>query len=155
MTQERVRTCEIAFYPPEGEAIDRVEIDTAALDVVGRAELGNTLVRFRGRLVLDDAWVPDPTPGAPGAQSVVRSRLVRGIPADFFPQPGGSLEIRVDPKAFFAGADFSALVNGPEDPDGTKILVQSKTGDFTTDQVMRNMFAGLTQGSTYFVRWVE
>jgi TonB family protein len=153
MTQETVRTAEIGFYPPPGVAIDQTKIDQAAVDVIGSASKDGVTVRFRGRLVLDDAWLPDPKPGAPGAASVLALRLVRGIPAGFTPSRGGKLEIRVDPKVLFAGADFSSLVDDPTDSDGTKVLVQSKTGRYTTDQVMRNIFDGLRSVDAYDVRW--
>lgn len=152
-TQETIRTAEIGFYPPPGVPVDQTRIDQAALDVTGSATKDGVTVRFRGRLFVDDAWLPDPKPGAPGAASVLALRLVRGIPAAFSPSRGGALEVRVDAKVLFAGADFSSLADNPEDPDGTKILVQSKTGRYTTDQVMRNAFSGLRSVDAYDVRW--
>lgn len=150
---DAVRTAEIGFYPPPGVPVDQTKIDQAAVDVAGTATKQGATVRFRGRLVLDDAWLPDPKPGAPGAASVLTLRLVRGVPAGFTPSRGGALELRVDPTVLFAGADFSALTDSPTDPDGTKVLVQSKTGRITTDQVMRNLFSGLRSVDAWDVRW--
>lgn len=153
IARETVRTAEIGFYPPPGIAVDQAKIDQAAADVAGVATKQGTTVRFRGRLVLDDAWLPDPRPGAPGAASVLTLRLVRGVPAGFTPSRGGALELRLDPTVLLAGADFSALDGAPADPDGTKVLVQSKAGPVTTDQVMRNLFAGLRSVDAWSVRW--
>lgn len=153
LTQEQVRTGVVCFYPPPGTALETPRIDQIAVDVAGSAERGESTVRFRGALVFDDTWLPDRKPGAPGNQSMVAVRTVRGIPASFLPAEGGALELRMDVRRLFAGADFAALVDNPEDRDGTKILVQSKTGKYTTDQVMRNVFAGATATGTYSMRW--
>ena len=152
-TVEAVRTAEIGFYPPSGVPIDQAEIEQAALDVRGSATRGGVTVRFRGAIVLDDAWLPDPKPDAPGAASILALRLVRGVPASFTPSRGGTLEVRVDPKALFMGADFATLDPNPTDADGTKVLVQSKTGPRTTDQVTRSAFAALRTVDTWDVRW--
>jgi hypothetical protein len=154
IVSEQVRTAAPCFYPPPGTAIETPKIDQVAVDLAGSAEKDGTTVAFRGALIFDDAWLPDPKPGSPGNQSMVSVRTVRGVPASFFPTSGGALELRMDVRRLFAGADFSSLDQSPEDPDGTKILVQSKTGKYTTDQVMRNVFAGTTATGTYAIRWV-
>lgn len=158
IAQEEVRTAEIWFYPAAvpGTGADTSSIGTVALDVAGEATRGATRVRFRGALKLDDAWVPTAAPGARGTLTVAELRKVRGIPAPFFPEEGGRLEIRVDVARLFRGADFANLEGNPSDPDGTKVLVQAKSGKVTTDQVMTNLYQGLREAEqTYFVRWVR
>lgn len=157
VTQEAVRTTDIWFYPEPGVSPDTTKIDTAALDVAGEATRdGASPVRFRGRLVLDDAWQPDAQKGARGTQSIAEIRRVRGVRSSFYPREGGRLEIRFDVRRLFRGADFENLARGPSDKDGTKILVQSKSGKFTTDQVMTNLYQGLRESTgTYSVRWVD
>lgn len=154
MTGEQVRTTELCFFPPPGTPIDTPSIDQVAVDLAGSAAKDGATVRFRGALIFDDAWRPDPKPGVAGT-SMIDVRTVRGIPASFFPREGGALELRMDVRRLFTGADFSALADSPEDADGTKILVQSKSGKYTTDQVMRNVFAGTTQAATYAIRWID
>jgi len=155
MTQEQIRTAEIWLWPPPGTAPEAVNIDTSAVDFAGEAVRDNARVRFRGALILNDAWTSDAKPGERSAQPVTSLRKVRGVPTTFFPTEGGRLEIRVDVRPLFRGADFSNLTSNPSDKDGTKILIQSKTGKFTTDQVMRNVFQGLRASTgTYAVRWV-
>lgn len=155
LAQERVRTAEIWFYPKPGVAAETTKIGTPALDVAGSATDGRSSVRFRGALVLDDAWLPEATAGARGALSITEIRKVRGVPAAFYPTEGGHLDVRFDVEELFRGADFSNLEGNPTDADGTKILVQSKSGNVTTDQVMTNLYQGLRSAKgTYSVRWI-
>lgn len=155
LTQEEVRTAEVWFYPEGGVSPDTTKIDTVALDVAGEATRDGTVVRFRGALTLNDAWQPDVPAGTRGSLSITEIRKVRGIEANFFPSEGGHLEIRVDVTRLFRGADFSNLEQNPSDKDGTKVLVQAKTGKVTTDQVMTNLYQGLREANgTYSVRWV-
>ena len=155
MTQEEIRTAEVWLWPAPGVAPEEVNIDTASVDVAGTATRNGDSVRFRGRLIFDDAWATDALPGERSATPITEQRMVRGIPAAFYPVDNGHLEIRFDVRSLFRGADFSNLVANPTDADGTKVLVQAKTGPVTTDQVMRNIFQGLraTTG-TYDVQWV-
>jgi hypothetical protein len=156
LTQEECRTAEIWFYPEPGVSPDTAKIDTVALDVAGSASRAGDTVAFRGSLILDDTWVTDQEAGTRGARDLTSIRKVRGIPASFFPSEGGHLEIRFDVARLFRGADFSNLTLNPSDADGTKVLVQSKSGSVTTDQVMQNLYQGMRETSgTYAVRWAE
>jgi hypothetical protein len=155
ITEEQVRTADVWFWPPPGTAPETTNIDAPSADLAGEAVRGAERIRFRGKVIIDEAWASDAQPGERSALPISEVRKVRGIPASFFPTEGGHLEIRVDVRSLFRGADFSSLASSPEDDDGTKILVQSKSGKFTTDQVMRNVFQGLRSSSgTYAVRWV-
>jgi hypothetical protein len=155
-TDEPVRTTDVWLYPAPGVSADTTKIDTVALDVAGIARRDGRELRFRGSLVLNDAWLPDATAGQRGTTSIALLRRVRGIPSGFTPANGGSLEVRFDVRAPFRGADFSNLEASPVDREGIKLLVQSKSGKNTTDQVMTNLFQGVraTTG-TYAVRWVS
>lgn len=155
ITQEEVRTAEVWLWPSPSTPPEATKIDTVAVDLAGQAARAADRVRFRGQVILDDAWATDATAGERAATPITSLRQVRGIPLQFFPEEGGRLEIRVDLRPLLRGADFSNLQANPSDEDGTKILVQSKTGKFTTDQVMRNVFQGLRASTgTYEVRWV-
>jgi hypothetical protein len=154
ITEEQVRTAEIWLWPPPQIAPETIGIDAPAADFAGEAVRGSEHVRFRGTIVIDDAWASDAKAGDITATPITEIRQIRGIPASFFPEEGGALEIRVDVKPLFRGADFSTLANNPVDADGTVRLVQAKSGPVTTDQVMRNAFQGLRASrGTYDVRW--
>lgn len=156
ITAEQVRTADIWLWPPPGIAPETTNIEAPSVELAGEAVRGAERVRFRGTLILDEAWASDAQPGERSAVPMTEIRKARGVPASFFPTEGGALEIRVDVRALFRGADFASLAESPEDRDGTKVLVQSKRGKFTTDQVMRNVFQGLRSSSgTYAVRWVS
>lgn len=155
ITQEEIRTAEVWFYPEPGVSPDTTKIDTVAFDVAGEATKGSDTVRFRGALTLNDAWQPDAPAGSRSTVPITDIRKVRGIPATIFPNEGGHLELRFDVTRLFRGADFSNLASNPADKDGTKVLVQAKTGKVTTDQVMTNLYQGLRESTgTYDVRWV-
>lgn len=156
MTQDDVRTAEIWFYPEPGVSAETTKIATIALDVAGTAVRDATTVPFRGQLILNDAWQPDQVDGTRGTTSITALRQVRGIPSSFVPDEGGELEIRVDVARLFRGANFASLEQNPTDPDGTKVLVQSKSGALATDQVMTNLYQGLHDATgTYAVRWIS
>ncbi|AKU94747.1 hypothetical protein AKJ09_01411 [Labilithrix luteola] len=155
MTQDEVRTSEIWFYPEPGVSAESTKIATVALDVAGVAVRDSTNVAFRGQLILNDAWQPDQVNGTRGTASITGLRQVRGIPSSFFPDEGGHLEIRLDVARLFRGANFANLEANPTDRDGTKVLVQSKSGAVSTDQVMTNLYQGLHDATgTYAVRWI-
>lgn len=151
MTQEEIRTTEIWFYPEPGASAEANKIKAVALDLAGQAEREGESVKFRGALVLDDAWLSS-NAGQRGAQSIAEIRRIRGIDSKFYPTEGGTLEIRIDLQNVLRGADFAALATNPSDPDGTKLLVQGKDGK--TDPVMTNLYQGLRDSiATYRVRW--
>ncbi len=156
VTEEHVRTTDVWFYPAPGVSSDTTTIDTVALDVAGTATQGATSMRFRGALIFNDAWLTDAASGSQASQSIASIRRVRGISSSFLPTDGGVLEVRLDVRALFRGADFSNLDGNPKDADGTKVLVQSKTGKVTTDQVMTNLYQGLRSSTgTFTIRWVS
>lgn len=160
ITQDEVRTADVWLYPSsKGSATTNLEAtktDTVSFDVIGEASKGGEIVRFRGALLLDDAWQPAVAEGSRSTVTISSIRKVRGIPAGFFPTPGGHLDLRFDVTRLFRGADFSNLADNPTDKDGVKQLVQSKTGKVTTDQVMTNLYQGMHESTgTYSVRWAS
>lgn len=156
VTQEPIRTADLWLYPPPGVAPEKVDLAQAAADFAGEAVKGDARVRFRGAIVLDEAWASSAEPGEVSATPISETRQIRGVPAAFYPEEGGVLELRVDVRSLFRGADFGALEANPTDPDGTKVLVQAKTGPVTTDQVMRNAYQGLRAArGTWELRWTN
>ncbi len=151
VTQEEVRSAEVWFYPTSGSS--QVPV---ALSVRGEASKEGVQVRFRGELTLNEDFVPNQAEGSRGVQTLDALRKVRGIPAGFVPTEGGSLEIRLDVRRLFRGADFSSLESNRSDADGTKVLAQGKTSALGTDQVMTNLYQGLREANgTYAVRWID
>ncbi|MCU0659084.1 MAG: hypothetical protein MUF64_28670 [Polyangiaceae bacterium] len=156
VSEEEVRSAELWFYPPSEVPPETTKIGSAAIEVAGVAEREGEQVRFRGKLVLDDVWLPNAQVGDRDNTPITAIRQVRGVPASFLPSPGGRLEIRMDLAPLFSSADFSNLAQNPmslEDPQ-SRALVQSKSGKFATDQVMRVMYQGLRASrGTYTIQW--
>ncbi len=86
----------------------------AAVRVAGVASREGAELRFEGALVADAATLA--TPQAP----LEVARRVRGIPADVTLREGGALTVRVDPRRWFQGADFSELMAAPEGASGAR-----------------------------------
>lgn len=153
LTEEEVRTLDVWFYPPPDVPSETTKIETIALDIAGEATKGTDDVRFRGALVLNADWLPNAAPGQTGVQTITSVRQLRGVPAGFFPTEGGRLTLRFDVRRALRGADFSSLAASEEDPDGTKILSQAKSGKHPIDQVMTNLGQGLGATASYSVTW--
>jgi len=83
----------------------------AAVRVSGTAERGSERVDFDGALLINDALA---TPSRP----LEIARRVRGVPASFALANGGTLTVRIDPRGWFRGADFSELLSRPASRDG-------------------------------------
>lgn len=93
-----------------GGAIDAVEDGTVILDAAGEARRGAETVPFAARVTIgSNRKQPAPTSVTPGMYPICRQRIVSPIPVDFAMREGGSLEVRVDPRHWFANVDFAAL----------------------------------------------
>jgi hypothetical protein len=132
MTEDTVRSAEIWLWPPPGIAPETVSVKNASLEVAGEAIRGGEHVTFHERIVLDEEWATAAKPGEHSATPLSELRKVRGIPTAFVPHRGGHLEIRIDARDLFAGADFNDEA-----------------------QVRNTAFAGLRATATYEVQWVE
>jgi hypothetical protein len=99
-----VRSAEVWLFNRDGA------LGGAAIRVAGVAERtvdGQAQrVPFRGALVADASITTPQTP-------LDLARRVRGIPVDFTLVEGGTLTVRVDPRRWFTGADFSELLEAP------------------------------------------
>jgi hypothetical protein len=60
--------------------------------------------------------LPPSSPSLPGSNPLCRERIVRPLPLDITPARGGSLLVRVDPRALVTNVDFSALRRFSTDP---------------------------------------
>ena len=105
----RARTAEAWLYNHDG-ATRGAAIRVAG--VASRTVDGSTIeVPFSGALTADESISTPQTP-------LDVARRVRGIPVDITPADGGALSIRVDPRSWFDGADFSELTATPLDERG-------------------------------------
>lgn len=90
---------------------------TVILDVAGTAEKGGVSYPFQGALTIGKNRAVAPTdPALPGQHPICKERIVSPIDLDITPRDGGSLRLRVDPRAFFANVDFAKLERVSEDP---------------------------------------
>lgn len=107
----RARTAEVWLFNREGA------MRGAALRVAGVASRGDGAdrveVAFEGALVADASITTPQTP-------LDVARRVRGIPVDVALHDGGALSVRVDPRGWFQGADFSELAALPGDARGVR-----------------------------------
>lgn len=101
---EGVRSLEFWYF-------NQAAMQGAAVRVAGLAERGDERVTFEGALVINESIA---TPQRP----LEVARRVRGVPASFALTDGGTLTVRVDPRGWFRGADFSELLSKPASPEG-------------------------------------
>lgn len=131
----------------------RLRYDAApTLLVEGRARgPGDVELGFRGALALDDAWL-----GAAQARRIPDVRAVTGVHAELRPTRGGSLLVRIDPRALLEGCDFASLSTSPVDPtDPTRRLLVQPTATAPADQVMTRLFDNLRRhDGVYDARWL-
>ena len=152
-TSEQVRTADVWLYPPPGFGPEATKNIPASLRVAGVALRGAERVAFRGELTIDDTWLPEALPGSRASRTVLSLRQVRGLPSTFLLRAGGRLELRVDARALFRGADFAALESSQRASDGTYVLSQAAGA---TDQVMTNLYQGLhATREVYAFSWVD
>jgi hypothetical protein len=105
---EPVRTAELWFYnlPALGDAAVRVR---------GVATRGERVVPFAGSFAIDPA-------AATQEQPLDALRRVRGVAFDFVPEDGAIVNLRVDPRGWFADADFQELSTSPTDRQGAHVF---------------------------------
>jgi hypothetical protein len=108
-----VRSAEVWLFNRDGA------MRGAAIRVAGVAERtvdGRALrVPFRGALVADASITNAQTP-------LDLARRVRGIPVDLTLAEGGVLTVRVDPRQWFTGADFSELLEAAGADDEERVF---------------------------------
>lgn len=103
--QESVNSLEFWYF-------NEAAMQGAAVRVAGIASRDATELRFEGALVINDELA---TPQRP----LELARRVRGVPASFA-LTDGALTVRIDPRGWFRGADFSELLAKPASPEGVR-----------------------------------
>jgi len=100
-----------------GGDVDRIEDTTVILDAAGTADQNGAEYPFEARLTIGaNRIIPSTNPAYPGANPICKQRIVSPIALDLTLREGGELLIRVDPRAWFAGVDFSTLQRVQDDP---------------------------------------
>jgi hypothetical protein len=100
--------CEIDLFPPDATqtAADRNLLGNSIGYVAGTATKGATTVPFAGNIAINTSLVTPETP-------LVALERVNGATAALnFNGQTQAVEMRVDPRAWFDSADFSALLGG-------------------------------------------
>ena len=131
-----------------GSDVNATDDPTVIADVAGTAAQGATSIAFTGRFTIgQNRAVPPGNPALPGSSPLCKQRIITPIPVDFTLAQGGTLLLRVDPRAWFAKVDFSELQPDPSNPAQRKFL------DRTQGQPDVAFYNGLHFATTYVFNW--
>ncbi|HEX7479120.1 MAG TPA: hypothetical protein VF331_15045 [Polyangiales bacterium] len=87
------------------------------LDVAGTAEKNGGRFPFEAQLTIgDNRAIASSDPAYPGANPICKQRIVTPIAVNLTPENGGKLVLRVDPRKWFSGVDFSLLPRTSQSP---------------------------------------
>lgn len=133
-----------------GGRVDASEDRTLIADVVGTATRAGTSMRFEGSITIGKNRVNGQTdPARPGANPLCAERIVTPIPVSITPTDGGSLVVRVDPRAWFANVELGEL----KAVSATSDLRRFE--DDSSDQPSANLYRGLRfANGVYDFEWV-
>lgn len=116
--------------------------------VEGTAARGAETYRFRAKFTIGaNRKRPPPSPAQPGANPLCRERIVAPIPIDIFPEQGGTLLVRVDPRRLFVTVDFADL---PKSSDNDTIYTFSND---EPDAPSVALFNALRSAPAYDFSW--
>jgi hypothetical protein len=123
--------------------------------VSGTATAGGTSYPFEGSLTIgENHLIPPANPAEPGQNPICKQRIVAPIPLIVHPTIGGDLLLRVDPRPWFEGVDFSTLLPGA---DGSTLEIpDSNNGSGPDAAAGRAFFTDVTAASAavYQFSWV-
>lgn len=121
------------------------------VDIAGTAERDGENFPFEASLTIGRNRLPPVSdPSMPSAHPVCKERIVSPIRVHFTPTTGGSLLLRVDPRAWFTNVDFSGLEKASSHP----LLYRFQDND--DDPPSLNLYRGV-QATTgvYRFEWNE
>ncbi len=99
-----------------GADVNALDDTTPVLQLTGTAEKGGAQFPFEARLTIGkNRAIPVRDPALPGASPLCKQRIVSPIPADVRIARGGSLLLRIDPRAMLVNVDFSTLTRAADD----------------------------------------
>ena len=113
-TADRAVTGEVWLTGGDVNASDDATVIVA---VEGTASQGGTSYPFTAQVTIGSNRAVAATNAAlPGANPICKQRIVAPIPVDVVPASGGTLLVRVDPRAWFTDVDFSQMQQTSADP---------------------------------------
>jgi hypothetical protein len=93
-----------------GGPINTIDDSTVILNAAGTADRAGVSYPFQASLTIGrNRLISSSDPAQPSLNPICKQRIVTPIPAELTPQPGGMLVLRIDPRSWFAGVDFSLL----------------------------------------------
>jgi hypothetical protein len=133
-----------------GARIDALEDRTVIADVAGTATRGSEAMRFEGTITIGKNRAnTDIDPARPGAKPLCAERIVTPIPISITPTSGGSLVVRVDPRAWFANVELGELEPVSPATDLRRIP------DDSSNQPATNLYGGLrASAGVYSFEWI-
>jgi hypothetical protein len=133
-----------------GGRIDAEDDRTTIADVAGTATRGAESMRFEGTVTIGkNRRTVQTDPARPGANPLCAARIVSPIPTSITPADGGSLVVRVDPRAWFANVELGELTPVTSESDLRRIP------DDSEGQPAANLFGGLrASNGVYRFEWL-
>jgi hypothetical protein len=132
-----------------GSDVTATDDSTVLVRVAGTASKAGASLPFTGAFTIgQNRAIPVADPALPGASPLCKQRIVTPIPVDITLRQGGTLLVRIDPRAWFATVDFAELPADPDDPSRRKFLDRSE------GQPDLAFYSGLRAAAgTYFFNW--
>ena len=134
-----------------GGDINTVADTTPILTVAGTATESGTAYPFTGTVTIGANHVPTGA-GSGGGDPICKQRIVTPISAALTIERTGGLLLRIDPRLFFAGIDFSQLPVGTSTVDHAFSDDPTAPGYFPTGQ---DLFSNLTSIGPYTFSWTN
>jgi hypothetical protein len=147
-TSTRALVAEVWLKGPG--SINATDDSTPILVLEGTADKNGTTIPFAARLTIGSNRLQVPSdPSQPGAKPICKERIVSPIPIDVVPAQGGTLMLRIDPRAFFVNAELSELHQFSQDPPLFGFA------DSSSDQPSISLYEALrSSGDVYQFEWV-
>jgi hypothetical protein len=131
--------------------IDALDDRNAIAEVAGTATKNGESLRFEGKITIGRNRVLRQTdPARPGANPLCSVRIVTPIPTSITPTNGGSLIVRVDPRAWFANVELGEL---PPVSPGSDLRLFTDDSE-TEGQPGENLYKGVRAIGTYRFEWL-
>jgi hypothetical protein len=134
-----------------GGDVNASDDNTVILDLAGTASKNGVDWPFEGTITIgSNRTIAVKDPALPGSNPICKQRIVSPIPTDVTPADGGTLTLRIDPRAMFANVDFSQLEQVQASP------ALYRFADTTDGQPNVNLYKGLrSRLGVYTFAWSD
>lgn len=125
--------------------INAASDDTVLLDVAGKAVKGSSTIPFEGTITIaKNRAIPPENAALPGGNPLCEQRIISPIPVSLDLVNGGTLDISIEPRAWFDGVAFEQLTQASPG--------HYQFGDDSASQPDINLYMGFrgTQGAYGF-----